>query len=80
MLTALAPLGGRAATTPVDAQTANWVGGTGRILTGRSATIDRYDYVLTQTDTARFVQPGWGLRLAFRTDEPPQSLRPEDHT
>jgi hypothetical protein len=80
VLTALASLLGRSTTTPVDALAAYWVGGTGRVLTGRSATIDRYDYVLAQTDTARLAWPGWGLCLAFRTDEPPLLPWPDDHT
>lgn len=79
VLAALAPLLGRATMTPGDALAAYWVGGTGQTLTGRSATIARYDYVLTQTDTAELAEPGWGLRLGFRIDDPPQLLWPEDH-
>ena len=72
VLAALAPLLGRATTTPGDALAAYWVGGTGQVLTGRSTTIARYDYVLAQTDTAELAEPGWGLRLGFRIDDPPQ--------
>jgi hypothetical protein len=79
VLAALAPLLGRATTTPGDALAAYWVGGTGQVLTGRSASIDRYDYVLAQTDTAELAEPGWGLRLGLRIDDPPQLLWPEDH-
>lgn len=79
VLAALAPLLGRATTTPGDALAAYWVGGTGQVLTGRSASIDRYGYVLAQTDTAELAEPGWGLRLGLRIDDPPQLLWPEDH-
>ncbi|ROS52528.1 hypothetical protein [Frigoribacterium sp. PhB24] len=79
VLAALAPLLGAGTTTPGDALAAYWVGGTGQGLVGRSVTIDRYDYVLVQTDTAELAEPGWGPSIGFRTDEPPQVLWPEDH-
>ena len=79
VLAALAPLLGVQTATPDDALAAYWVGGTGQGLVGRSVTIDRYDYVLAQTDTAELAEPGWGRHIGLRTDEPPQLLWPEDH-
>jgi hypothetical protein len=79
VLAALAPLLGDATTTPDDALAAYWVGGSGQDLIGRSATIDRYDYVLARTSTTELAEPGWGLDIDFRTDESPQLLWPEDH-
>lgn len=79
VLAALAPLLGAETTTPDQAVAAYWVGGAGQHLIGRSATIDRYDYVLAETDTSEIAQPGWGSSLGFLMDEPPQLLWPEDH-
>ena len=79
VLAALAPLLGDATTTPDDALAAYWVGGSGQDLIGRSATIDRYDYVLARTGTTELAEAGWGVDIGFRTDESPQLLWPEDH-
>ncbi|NRD25852.1 hypothetical protein [Frigoribacterium sp. VKM Ac-2836] len=79
VLAALAPLLGAETTTSDEAVAAYWVGGTGQHLVGRSVTIDRYDYLLAQTDTLELAKPGWGPLIGLRTDEPPQLLWPEDH-
>lgn len=79
VLAALAPLLRVQTATPDDALAAYWVGGTGQSLVGRSVAIDRYDYVLAHTGTAELATPGWGPRIGFRSDEPPQLLWPEDH-
>jgi len=65
VLAALAPLLGVQTATPDDALAAYWIGGTGQGLVGRSVTIDRYDYVLAQTDTAELAEPGWGRHIGF---------------
>lgn len=79
VLAALAPVLAARTATPHDALAAFWVGGTGQGLVGRSVTIDRYEYILVETDTAELAEPGWGRRLGFAMDEPPQVLWPEDH-